>query len=154
LSSSNPHKPEVQKPRHMNPDLGILLACSVCRHELSDTAGALRCRNCSARFPILNGVPIFLPNAAEVVTMASEHSSNAIGAEFEAILERGDERVLHLGAGSTATKYPGCIELEHKIFRHTDVVGDAHALPFRDSSFDRVFAFNVFEHLRDPTRGR
>ena len=47
-------------------------------------------------------------------------------------------------------KYPGCIELEHKIFRHTDVVGDAHALPFRDGVFDRVFAFNVFEHLRDP----
>ena len=44
------------------------------------------------------------------------------------------------------------IELEHKMFRHTDVVGDAHALPFRDSSFDRVFAFNVFEHLRDPAR--
>ena len=60
------------------------------------------------------------------------------------------ERVLHLGAGSTSIKYPGCVELEYKIFRHTDVVGDAHALPFRDNAFDHVFAFNVFEHLRSP----
>ena len=29
-------------------------------------------------------------------------------------------------------------------------MGDAHHLPFRDSTFDRVFAFNVFEHLADP----
>lgn len=100
----------------------------------------------------MRGVPVFLPDAAEVAVVPSGHTSNVIGPAFEEILARGDECVLHLGAGSTATKYPGCIELEHKIFRHTDVVGDAHALPFRDSSFDRVFAFNVFEHLRDPAR--
>ena len=50
----------------------------------------------------------------------------------------------------TAERYPNCIEFEHKVFRHTDVVGDAHHLPFRDGVFDRVFAFNVFEHLADP----
>jgi SAM-dependent methyltransferase len=136
----------------MNSDLAPLLACPVCWRELIATAGLLRCANCGAEFPIMDGIPVFLLDAAEVVTVPSVHTSNAIGPQFEEILARGDERVLHLGAGSTATKYPGCIELEHKIFRHTDVVGDAHALPFRDSSFDRVFAFNVFEHLRDPAR--
>ena len=100
----------------------------------------------------MDGIPVFLPDATEVVTVPSAHTSNAMGAEFEEILAQGDQRVLHLGAGSTAMKYPGCIELEYRIFRHTDVVGDAHALPFRDSSFDRVFAFNVFEHLSDPAR--
>ena len=58
--------------------------------------------------------------------------------------------VLNIGAGSSATRFTNCVEFEHKIFRHTDVVGDAHHLPFRDQVFDRVFAFNVFEHLRDP----
>jgi SAM-dependent methyltransferase len=134
----------------MNPDLMSLLACPACRQQPTITANALRCANCGAEFPIVHGVPVFLADAAGVVTVPSAHTSNAIGAEFEQILARGDERVLHLGAGSTTTKYPGCIELEYKIFRHTDVVGDAHALPFRDGSFDRVFAFNVFEHLRDP----
>jgi SAM-dependent methyltransferase len=82
--------------------------------------------------------------------VALEHESNALGAEFEEILSRGEALVLHLGAGATPRRYPNCVEFEHKIFRHTDVVGDAHGLPFRDNAFDRVFAFNVFEHLRDP----
>jgi len=70
--------------------------------------------------------------------------------EFEDILRAGAEFILNIGAGGTETRYPNCIELEHQIFRHTAVVADAHHLPFRDSVFDRVFAFNVFEHLRDP----
>ncbi len=32
----------------------------------------------------------------------------------------------------------------------TDVIADAHRLPFRDECFDCVFASEVFEHLRDP----
>jgi len=82
--------------------------------------------------------------------VSSDHVSNALGPEFHEILRRGNGITLHIGAGGSAQRYAGCIELEHKVFRHTDVVGDAHALPFRDSVFDRVFAFNVFEHLRDP----
>jgi SAM-dependent methyltransferase len=92
-------------------------------------------------------VPIFL---AEEVETAREHTSNPIGAEYEQILRQGNDFVLHIGAGGTAERYPNCIEFEHKIFRHTDVVGDAHHLPFRDDVFDRVFAFNVFEHLAEP----
>lgn len=95
-------------------------------------------------------VPVFFPEPVEVVS--TEHASNPIGAEFEAVLRDGSDFVLNIGAGGTATRYPNCVELEHKIFRHTDVVGDAHHLPFADSAFDRVFAFNVFEHLHDPKR--
>lgn len=40
-----------------------------------------------------------------------------------------------------------------KILRHTDVVSDAHHLPFSDDVFDRIFAFNVPAHLRDPKAG-
>lgn len=136
----------------MNPELITLLACPICREELADAEKSLQCAKCGSQFPIRQGVPIFLREAGEVITVSTEHASNALGAEFEQILARGDERILHLGAGSSATRYLGCIELEHKIFRHTDVVGDAHVLPFRDLVFDRVFAFNVFEQLRDPAR--
>ncbi|MDQ3198674.1 MAG: methyltransferase domain-containing protein [Verrucomicrobiota bacterium] len=134
----------------MNADLTTLLACPVCRGEVLASDAVLRCATCGAEYPINQGVPIFLSDADRVVTVSPDHVSNSLGPEFEAQLARGGERILHLGAGATATKFPGCIELEHKIFRHTDVVGDAHALPFRDNSFDRVFAFNVFEHLREP----
>ena len=92
--------------------------------------------------------PFFFPNHLSLG--ATDHSSNPIGPEYEAVLRAGNDFVLNIGAGGTAQRYPNCIEFEHKIFRHTDVVGDAHHLPFRDATFDRVFAFNVFEHLADP----
>lgn len=129
----------------LDPRLAALLACPACHAPLQKSA---TCSACGAAWQMQNGVPVFLDTAAEV--MPVEHTSNPIGAEFEQILQEGRELVLNIGAGATATRYPNCVEFEHKIFRHTDVVGDAHQLPFRDSVFDRVFAFNVFEHLRDP----
>ena len=109
----------------------------------------LRCGNCGEGFRVVNGIPVFLREPVEVVPV--EHESNALGSEFEELLARGRGLTLHLGAGATARRLPNCVEFEHKVFRHTDVVGDAHALPFRDEVFDRVFAFNVFEHLRQPS---
>lgn len=125
-----------------------LLVCPACRHEMIEASEALHCGSCRESFPLVRGIPVFLYEPAAVVPL--EHESNALGAEFEEILERGEGLTLHLGAGSTARKHPNCLEFEHKIFRHTDVVGDAHALPFRENVFDRVLAFNVFEHLRAP----
>jgi ubiquinone/menaquinone biosynthesis C-methylase UbiE len=105
-----------------------------------------------APFPGLERRPCFLDDAEPVTAVPAAHQSNALGAEFEAILANGQEFVLHLGAGSTVKRYPNCIELERKILRHTDVVADAHALPFHEQAFDRVMGFNVFEHLENPRR--
>ena len=33
-----------------------------------------------------------------------------------------------------------------------DVVGDAHSLPFRDSTVGAILSISVFEHLRDPKK--
>ena len=132
----------------LNPRLNDILACPVCREALQMKRDAVACQSCGASFAVKEGVPVFLP---ESVALAEPgHVSNSIGLEFEAVLKEGKDFVLHIGAGGTATRYPNCIEFEHKIFRHTDVVGDAHHLPFRDDTFDRVFAFNVFEHLTTP----
>ncbi len=128
--------------------LESILVCPACRSPLRGGAETLVCSGCAASYPRQNGVPVFLDRAAEI--MPREHQSNPLGPEFEAILARAEGLTLHLGAGATMTRYANCVEFEHKIFRHTDVVGDAHRLPFRDGVFDRVFAFNLFEHLRDP----
>jgi SAM-dependent methyltransferase len=125
-----------------------ILVCPVCRGSLGEKGDTLVCLDCASSFAVSNAVPVFLSQPLQSV--APDHSSNPLGSEYEAVLRDGTDFVLNIGAGGTAQHYPNCIEFEHKIFRHTDVVGDAHHLPFREATFDRVFAFNVFEHLADP----
>jgi len=124
-------------------------ACPHCRTGLPWKGDRLQCSNCAQIFAVQKGVPVFLAAAAED---AGDHVSNAIGGEFDALLRAGEDFILHIGAGGSPMRFPNCVEFEHKIFRHTDVVGDAHQMPFRDGVFDRVFALNVFEHLSDPRR--
>jgi SAM-dependent methyltransferase len=57
---------------------------------------------------------------------------------------------LHLGAGATRERFAKSVELETAIFRHTDIVGSADRLPFRDCSLGGALALNVFEHLAEP----
>ena len=134
----------------MNESVANVICCPACHGALRPGRRQLQCQECSVTYRMQNEVPILIQE--DVVTVSSEHVSNPMGADFEAILRKGEEFILHIGAGASAQKYPNCVEFEHKIFKHTDVVGDAHQLPFRDNSFDRVFAFNVFEHLRKPER--
>jgi uncharacterized protein YbaR (Trm112 family)/predicted SAM-dependent methyltransferase len=136
----------------MTPQLMAILACPFCRGELTHETAELLCGPCARRFPVVNGVPVLVDDDAPVAVVPATHQSNALGAEFEAILAGGRELVLHIGAGATARKYPNCIELERKIFLHTDLVADAHAIPLRGHTCDCVMAFNVFEHLRFPQR--
>ncbi|MDQ6809083.1 MAG: methyltransferase domain-containing protein [Verrucomicrobiota bacterium] len=131
----------------MNARLESVLACPRCGAALRLERSGIQCSECATTFRTQDDVPVFIDGD---IAVAREHASNPIGAEFEALLRAGHDFVLNIGAGGTATRYPNCIEFEHKIFRHTDLVGDAHHLPFRDAVFDRVFAFNVFEHLREP----
>src|SRR5437879_6129674 len=137
-------------PERAAPVLAAVRACPVCSGDLRTDSTSLTCMLCSAAFKLHGRIPVFLK---EPVTIPPEnHRSNPIGAEFETILREGKDFVLHIGAGVSAQRYPNCIELERRPFRHTDVVGDAHSLPFRAGSFDRVFAFNVFEHLAEPRK--
>jgi SAM-dependent methyltransferase len=132
---------------HLLSRVNEILVCPSCRAGLRFTSDSMLCSGCGASFSLQDGVPVFLSGPVENL---GDHASNAIGAEFEALLDAGLDFILHIGAGGSPKRFPNCVEFEHKIFRHTDVVGDAHQLPFRDNVFDRVFALNVFEHLRDP----
>ena len=141
------YAPQVSLPK-LSARVKDILVCPVCRGSLGEKGDALDCQSCSRSFALNNSVPVFL--SEPIQSVAPDHASNPIGPEYEAILRAGDDFVLNIGAGGTVQRYPNCVEFEHKIFQHTDVVGDAHHLPFRDGTFDRVFAFNVFEHLREP----
>lgn len=124
-----------------------ILACPSCKAPLLFDNNQISCSRCEQRFTVENGIPIF---QAAPVRVEAGHTSNKLAPEVERILGAGEDFSLHIGAGGTECRYPNCIEFEARIFRHTDVVGDAHQLPFREEVFDRVFALNVFEHLRDP----
>jgi SAM-dependent methyltransferase len=103
-------------------------------------------------YPIHEGRPVFLASGDPPKVMNPEHISNQLPAEVLDWLTWLDGWVLNVGAGGTLTKLENVVELEYSIFRHTDVVADAHALPFADAAFDAVVTFNTFEHLSDPDR--
>lgn len=96
----------------------------------------------------MNGLPIFRDDVQPIAIMPTGHESNALGTEFEALLARGREFVLHLGAGSTARKYPNCIELEQKAFCHTDLVGQSTLKDWADFWSERAKAPAVFQVLQ------
>lgn len=124
-----------------------LLGCPRCRGTLDPT---FRCAGCSHSFSVVAGRPVLRPDTQSVVHHPDEHLSNSVPGGFEDWLARQDGWVLNLGAGGTAQKFETCIEVEYAIFRHTDIVADAHHLPFVDGAFAAVATFNTFEHLRDP----
>lgn len=57
-----------------------------------------------------------------------------------------------MSGGGAEEWFPNVIEVEVGLFRNTDVIADAHALPSEDRSFDAVISMNAFEHYRKPDR--
>lgn len=47
---------------------------------------------------------------------------------------------------------PGYLSLDVQTHERPRLVGDAHALPFRDASVDAVFLTSVLEHLTNPNQ--
>jgi SAM-dependent methyltransferase/uncharacterized protein YbaR (Trm112 family) len=128
-----------------------LLACPSCvQGNLEEGAETLRCVGCSAEFPIVQGVPVLLSEPREIELMPFQHVSNQAPEHLLSWLGSQDGFTLNLGGGATNSKPTNCIELEYSIFRNTDVVGDAHRLPFVDGSFAAVLSLNTFEHLHAP----
>lgn len=79
-----------------------------------------------------------------------EHRSNALAPRAQEIIKGTDGLVLNLSAGGSEAWYPHVVEAEAGIFRNTDIVADAHNLPFRDEVFSACVAMNAFEHYHTP----
>jgi SAM-dependent methyltransferase len=78
------------------------------------------------------------------------HVSNALAPDALELIEATDGLVLNLSAGGSERWHPRVIEAEAAIFRNTDVVANAHKLPFMDNIFSAVIAMNAFEHYDSP----
>lgn len=102
------------------------------------------------RFRSLRGVPILRGDGGSVVERPTDHQSGGVPDDIIAYMNSLPGYTLFLGAGNSNFRSPRVVEVEYDLFRDTDVIADAHSLPFATSSFDFFFAPNVFEHLRRP----
>ena len=74
-------------------------------------------------------------------------------ANLDRMLGRIRLRGLTLEIGAAGKRYSNLYEKGVRLNIapvDTDVVADAHALPFRDESFDNVAAIETLEHLKNP----
>jgi predicted SAM-dependent methyltransferase len=101
-------------------------------------------------FRAVGGVPILRDEPAPLVERPKDLASGGLPPERIAHMESMPGYTLFLGAGNSNFRHPRVIEVEYDLFRDTDVVADAHALPFHSNAFDLFVAMNVFEHLRRP----
>jgi SAM-dependent methyltransferase len=96
------------------------------------------------------GRPAMSPDLPSPEIKPPDHISNEVPDEALAIIRETKGLVLNLSAGGSKEKFDHVIEVEYAIFRHTDVVADAHNLPFDDESFEAIIVMNAFEHYREP----
>lgn len=100
-------------------------------------------------WPIVSGAPVLFPGLEPKIHPAA-HVSHGLPPRALDLIEGADGLVLNVSAGGTDAPPPHVVEAEAGLFRNTDVVADAHALPFADGAFAGVLAINAFEHYRDP----
>jgi GT2 family glycosyltransferase/SAM-dependent methyltransferase len=141
-------------PRHHDDarmeELLAILRCPSSGERLVRSGDRLSNTSRSCHWPIQNGRPVLFPGLGSVAERPIAHVSNTLPARAVAIIDDTAGPVLNLGAGGTERWFPNVVEVEAGIFRNTDVIADAHRLPFVDGAFAAVVTLNAFEHFHDP----
>ena len=104
------------------------------------------------QWPIVEGRPVLSGQSDNPEIRLFDHISNVLPDDARELIRETKGLVLNLSAGGSLEKFDNVVEMEFAIFRHTDVVADAHRMPFDDEVFEAVVVMNAFEHYRDPVR--
>ncbi len=131
-----------------------LLRCPLSKSRLAYNAdrSALISVDGLHSWPIHNGRPVLSPSRVEPKIYSDQHISNDVPDIALDLIRNTNGMVLNLSAGGSREKFDHVVEVEYGIFRHTDIVADAHELPFYDETFDAVIVMNAFEHYREPCK--
>lgn len=135
-------------------DLLPLLRCPRTGQKLArDKSGtALLSVDGLARWPIVDGRPVFAGDLEAPRVHPADHVSSPLPEKALDLIRNTQGWVLNLSGGATAEKFAHVVEAEYSIFCHTDLVADAHVLPFDDDTFDTAIVINAFEHYREPEK--
>lgn len=115
--------------------------------------GVLRTNNGRRTWPLIAGRPNLFPGLAAPEMLPDSHVSNPLPENALTLIQDAHGGlVLNLSAGATHKRFENVVEAEAAVFRHTDILADAHNLPFVDNAFEAVIVMNAFEHYRDPKR--
>ena len=130
-----------------------LLRCPEDGVRLSITSDGTALVSESGRsWPIVAGRPNLFKGLDSPHIHPESHVSNPLPENARRLICGASGPVLHLSAGGSVEQFPHVVEVEAAIFRNTNLLADAHCLPFADNSFEFVLALNAFEHYRDPPR--
>jgi len=148
------------------------LACPNCHELLKLENNQLDCENCQQTYKIIKNIPILLPTK---IMMRINNIESEIPPPKSKIKKFGDKlmirwldkstfnfinglpkksKILNLGSGAGMFDdliKKEMINLDIELCQdYTDIVGDAHKLPLKTSSFDCVFSQAVLEHVARP----
>lgn len=147
-----PPATETEPELGVRPDLERLLPILRCPEtgqtlELAGD-GSLRTTDGSRRWPVIAGRANLFPGLDAQLRDATDVAP-PLDQSVLRFIRGADGPVLHLCPGATARKYAHVVEVDTAVFQHTDVLADAHHLPFADQSFAYAVA-GSFEQYRDP----
>ncbi|NEX17228.1 MAG: hypothetical protein C1943_11485 [Halochromatium sp.] len=129
-----------------------LLRCPITKERLrlSERGDELISESGQTYWPVQDGRPILFQGMHEAAIYPDSHLSNPLCERARKLISETSGLVLNLSAGGSVTRAANVIEAEAALFSNTDLVADAHHLPFQDGCFDLVVAMNAFEHYADP----
>lgn len=127
-----------------------LLRCPITGERLeTDPGGGVRTVLTGRRWPVVDGRPVLDPSGRIPDVHPDDHAGNPLPDRARQLVATATGPVLQLSGGGTSAG-PDAIELDLDLYRPTNVVADAHHLPFDDGAVNLVLALNAFEHYRRP----
>jgi SAM-dependent methyltransferase len=96
------------------------------------------------------GRPNLFAGMASPISRTMDHVSNPLPRSALELVAMTKGWILNLSAGASEGRLGNVVEVEAALFKHTDIIADAHNLPFADQSFSGALVMNAFEHYNNP----